>query len=65
MLHFYSDFVLFYSDFVLFFTLILSCFTPLSIEFSDLDWSSIGMKVSQDAGADITADLERNLKGLK
>lgn len=31
---------------------------------SELDWSSIGMKVSTDAGADISDDLARNLKGL-
>jgi hypothetical protein len=31
---------------------------------NELDWSSIGMKVSSDAGADIAADLERNHKGL-
>jgi hypothetical protein len=30
----------------------------------ELDWSSIGMKVSSDAGADISEDLARNLKGL-
>ena len=30
----------------------------------ELDWSSIGMKVSGDAGADTSEDLARNLKGL-
>ena len=30
----------------------------------ELDWSSIGMKVSSDAGANISDDLVRNQKGL-
>ena len=30
----------------------------------ELDWSSIGMKVSSDAGANISKDLERNMKGV-
>ncbi len=32
---------------------------------SDFDWSAIGLSIAEDAGIDVTADIERNIKNIK
>jgi 3-hydroxyisobutyrate dehydrogenase-like beta-hydroxyacid dehydrogenase len=32
---------------------------------ADFDWSAIGLSIAEDAGIDVKADLERNIKNIK